>query len=137
MRTYAVIGLALLMVLGSTFTITADTPVADRFTFARPPAPESTVDPKDRLSVSIERWSTDADRDRLIAGMTQDGQETMINTMRDVQSVATFYWPGGLLSSVRSARLASRPDGGTDVVLVVDRPLWLWWEAKPTPTNYP
>jgi len=60
MRTYSSIGLALLMVLGSTFGISADTPVVDRFTFARPPAPESTVDPKGRLSVNIERWTNNS-----------------------------------------------------------------------------
>ena len=63
MRTYVSICLAL-MVLGFSSVTSANMLSVDRFTFARPPAPESTVDPKDRMSVDIDRWSTDADRDR-------------------------------------------------------------------------
>jgi hypothetical protein len=137
MRTYSSIGLALLMVLGSTFTISADTPVVDRFTFARPPAPESTVDPKGRLSLAIERWSTDSERDRLVAGLTQNGPDKLLEALRDVPNAGTMYWPGGTLYSVRYARRITRPDGGTDAVFVVDRPLWMWWESKPASTPYP
>jgi hypothetical protein len=137
MRTYSSIGLALLMVLGAMFTIAADAPAAARFTFARPPAPESTVDPKGRLSTAIDRWSTDAERDRLSAGLTEYGQGKLRDALRGVSSVGTFYWPGGLEYSVRYARAATRPDGGSDVVLVVDRPLWLWWEANPVSTSSP
>ena len=45
MRQTTGIGLALLMVLGVISALSADIFAADRFTFARPPAPESTVDP--------------------------------------------------------------------------------------------
>jgi hypothetical protein len=137
MRICSSIGLALLMVLGLTFAISAANTAADRFTFARPPAPESTVDPKDRLSVAIERWATDAERDHVLTALTQTGQDKLLDTLRDVPNAGTFYWPGGLQYSVRYARLATRPDGGTDAVFVVDRPLWMWWESKPESTPYP
>ena len=75
MRTWHCIGLALLMGLGVTVATSAST-FADRFTFTRPPAPESVVDPKSgRLNIDIVQWSTPADRDRLVAAMTQDGPE--------------------------------------------------------------
>jgi len=137
MRAHFSIGLALLMVLGATFTISADTASADRFTFARPPAPESTVDPKGRLSIDIDRWSTDAERDRVAAAITESGQEKLLDALRDVSRVGTIYWPGGLEYSLRYARRIVRPDGSSDVVFVVDRPLWLWWESKPASTPYP
>lgn len=137
MRTYSSIGLALLMVLGSTFTMSADTPVVDRFTFARPPAPESTVDPKGRLSVAIARWSTDSERDRLFADVSQNGPDKLLESLRDAPNAGTMYWPGGTLYSVRYARRITRADGGTDAVFVVDRPLWMWWESQPASTPYP
>ena len=90
MRTYSSIGLALLMVLGSTFGISADTPVVDRFTFARPPAPESTVDPKGRLSVAIARWSTDSERDRLFADVSQNGPDKLLESLRDAPNAGTM-----------------------------------------------
>ena len=73
MRTWHCIGLALLMMLGLAVPTSAST-FADRFTLTRAPAPESVVDPKGgRLNIDIVQWSTPADRDRLVAAMTQDG----------------------------------------------------------------
>jgi hypothetical protein len=137
MRTNSSIGLGLLMALGSIFTMSADTPVVDRFTFARPPAPESTVDPKGRLGVTIERWSTDSERDRLFTDLAQSAPDKLLEALRDAPNAGTMSWPGGTLYSVRYARRIARPDGGTDAVFVVDRPLWLWWEPKPASTPYP
>lgn len=136
-RTPAGIGLALLLVLGFTFTLSADVLAADRFTFARPPAPESTVDPKDRLSFDIERWSTDAERDRMLAAIAENGQEKLLDAFRETPDVGRLRWPGGLQYAVRYAHRIARADGGSDIVLVVDRPLWLWWESQPASTSSP
>lgn len=136
-RTPAGIVLAPLLVLGFTLTFPADVLAADRFTFARPPAPESTVDPKDRLSFNIERWSTDAERDRMLAAIAENGQEKLLDAFRETPDAGRLQWPGGLQYAVRYAHRIARPDGGSDVVLVVDRPLWLWWESQPPSTSYP
>jgi hypothetical protein len=136
-RTPASIGLALLMVLGFTFALPADVRSADRFTFVRPPAPESTVDPKDRLSFNIERWSTDAERDRMLAAIAENGQEKLLDAFRETPDAGRLQWPGGLQYAVRYAHRIARTDGGSDIVLVVDRPLWLWWESQPASTSYP
>lgn len=126
-----------LMVLGVTSVSFATMFAVDRFTFARPPAPESAVDPKDRMSVNIDRWSTDADRDRLRATLGDSGEQKLLDAFRGVSRLGTLYWPGGLEYAVLYARSNGRPDGGTDVVLVVDRPVWRWWESKDAATAYP
>ncbi len=103
---------------------------AARFTFARPAAPESTVDPKTgRLDLVIDRWATDAERDQVLAALAADGPEHLLDAFRTVARVGTLHWPGGLEYTVRYARQAPRADGGSDVVLVVDRPVWTWWDA--------
>jgi hypothetical protein len=136
MRTWKSIGLALLTVLGATVATSAST-FADRFTFARPPAPESTVDPKSgRLNIDIVRWSTPAERDRLVAAMTQDGPERLLDALRDVGRIGTLYWPGGIEYTVYYAMRSPRPEGGTEVTLVIDRPAWLWWDASAPSTPY-
>jgi hypothetical protein len=135
MRSKVTMSLAL-MVLGVTSVSSANMLTAERFTFARPPAPESTVDPKDRMSVDIDRWSTEADRERLRATVAESGEEKLLDAFRGVSRVGTLRWPGGLEYAVLYARSNSRPDGGTDVVLVVDRPLWRWWESKDAATMY-
>jgi hypothetical protein len=137
MRMFTGISLALLMVLGP-LTIAADELAADRFTFARPPAPESTMDPKDnRLAVVIDRWATDAERDRVVKSIAEDGQARLLSAVWDLPRGGTLHWPGGTQYTVHYARRQARPDGGADVVLVVDRPLWLWWDSKADTTDYP
>ena len=137
MRRNICICLALLMVPGLFATTAANDVAAARFTFARPPAPESTVDPKGRLSAVIERWSTDAERDRTAATIADGGPATLLDAFRDVPRIGSIYWPGGLEYTVRYARRQARPDGGADVVLVTDRPLWMWWDSKAASTDYP
>jgi hypothetical protein len=137
MRSLIRIGLALLMVPAQTVTTAASPFAADRFTFARPPAPESTVDPRDgRLSIDIARWSTAAERNQLAAVVAEHGPDKLLDAFRDVGRIGTLYWPGGLEYTVRYAWRSQRPDGGADVVVVIDRPAWLWWNASAPSTPY-
>jgi hypothetical protein len=53
-----------------------------------------------------------------------------LSALRDTPRVGTLSWPGGTEYTVYYARQVKRPDGGTDVVLLLDRPLWLWWESN-------
>ena len=106
---------------------------ADRFTFARPPAPPSTVDHVDksgRMALDLQRWSSDAERDRVVAAVKADGVDKVLSALRDTPRVGTLSWPGGTEYTVYYARQAKRSDGGTDVVLLLDRPLWLWWQSN-------
>src|SRR5688572_6710652 len=130
------IGLALLMVLATAVTLPANT-VVERFSFARPPAPESTVDPKDRLMLDIDRWSTDAERDAVVRGLVEDGEQHVLDALRDAGRIGTLHWPGGLEYTLRYARTQPRADGGRDIVLILDRPLWVWWDTKIGSSGYP
>jgi hypothetical protein len=135
MYTRTTIGLALLLVLAATVTLPANT-VVERFTFARPPAPESTVDPGSRLPLTIDRWSTDSERDTVMRLVAEDPRH-VLDGLRDVGRIGTLYWPGGLEYTVRYARRQARADGGTDIVLLVDRPLWVWWDSNAASSTYP
>jgi hypothetical protein len=130
MRSMIGISLALLMVLGSVAPVSADTTPVERFSFARPPAPDSTIDPKSRLDVVIDRWSSDAERDRMISVIAEKGHAKLLDAFWDVSRIGTLHWPGGLEYAVRYARRVARPDGTADVVLVVERPLWVWWDTN-------
>jgi hypothetical protein len=135
MRTTPHIGLALLIVLGAAFSLSAQTVVVERFSFARPPAPESTVDPKGRMSVDLHRWSTNAERDQLVKAIAENGPEKLLDAFREVGRIGSVSWPGGIEYTVRYAWRSQRPDG-SDIVFVVDRPLWVWWDVKMPSTPY-
>jgi hypothetical protein len=134
MRKRTSIGLALLMVLSAT-SLSAEAPSAERYTFARPPAPESTVDSQ-RLGVTLDRYSTDTEREQLLTVMSEKGQEAALDGLRHVSRIGTLTWPGGVEYAVRYARQRTLPDGGSQIVMLVDRPLWLWWQPNPPSTPY-
>jgi hypothetical protein len=120
----------LAVVVAAAISAPAASAAAERFTFARPAAPGSTVDPTSgRLNLVIDHWATDADRDQVLSALAENGPERLLDAFRNVARVGTLYWPGGLEYTVRYARQAQRPDGSSDVVLVVDRPVWTWWDA--------
>jgi len=127
--------LALLIVLGAAFSISAEAVGVERFSFARPPAPDSTVDPTGRMSVDLDRWSTNAERDQLVKAIAENGPEKLLDAFREVGRIGTVSWPGGLEYTVRYAWRSQRPDG-SDVVFVVDRPLWVWWDVTMPSTPY-
>jgi len=133
-RLYSRIGLGLVLVVGAMYTVSAQS-AGDSFTFARPPAPASTVDGA-RLSLRIDRYSTDAERDRLLAVIAERGPEQALEAFRDVWRLGTLTWPGGLEYTVRFARKVATGDGGHEIVLILDRPLWLWWETPQRSTPY-
>lgn len=100
----------------------------EEYSFTVPNPPESTVD-DDRFTLTLNRWSTDAERDRMLKIIEERGKEHLLEAFRNTGVVGYLQWPGGLEYSVRYAYRSKRPDGGSDVVLLVDRPLWVWWDA--------
>ena len=123
------LALALLAALACSLPVPAmgEEPV-ERFTFTVPNAPDSTVD-GDRFTLTLHRWSTDAERDRLLKVAEEQGTPNVLDAFRETAAVGYLRWPGGLEYAVRYAHRGERPDRGADVVLVVDRPLWVWWDA--------
>ena len=126
-KTIAGIAIAL---LASVATVRADAQApVERFTFTVPNPPESTIDGKARLTLTMHRWSTDAERNRVLEIVKERGNEQLLEAFRETGAIGYLRWPGGLEYAVRYAHRTTRPDGGSDVVLVVDRPLWVWWPA--------
>jgi hypothetical protein len=118
------------MVVTLAWAQTANT--ADRFTFTVPNAPESTVDGKGPLSFTVNRWSSEAERDKVLSTMSDGGPAKLLDAFRDSGAAGYLKWPGGTEYTIRYARQTTRPNGQTEIVLVVDRPLWVWWEASKT-----
>lgn len=124
-------------------TISAQTPqISERFTFTVPGAPESTVDGKGPLLLTLQRWSTDEEREKVLSTFKEGGSAKLLDAFRGSRVAGYLKWPGGLEYTVHYARQTTRPDGRTDVVLVIDRPVWVWWDnakaqsLKPTDGPY-
>ena len=103
---------------------------SETFTFAAAKAPKTGLN-EDRLPVTINRWSTDAERDQVARLLAADDSANIHYSLRNGEAVGRLRWPGGLEYTLRYARRTPRADGGADVVLIADSRVWVWWD-KPS-----
>jgi len=100
--------------------------IVSEYSFVVANAPKETFSSDGRLRVRFMRWSTDEERRQLMAAA--DERSKLLSALPYVPVAGYLQWPGGLEHSIRYARQTPRPDGGSDIVIVIERPLWLWWD---------
>ena len=91
-----------------------------------------------RIDITIDRWSSDAQRNTLMATLEQKGPEKLLDAVQDMPSAGHIGAPGQLSWDLRFARRIPNPDGGERIILVTDRPIG-FGEAvnQPRSINYP
>jgi len=76
------------------------------------------------VDIRITRWSTDAERDRLMNTFVEKGPGKLLDALQDVKPAVGFIrLPQTLAYDLRFARQTPLEDGGWRVVLVTDRPI--------------
>lgn len=90
------------------------------------------------VDFTINRWSTDAERDRLLSIFLERGPEKLLDALQDAKPAGRITAPGNLGWDVRYARYRELPEGGSQIVLLTDRPIG-FWEARnqPRTVDYP
>jgi hypothetical protein len=90
-----------------------------------------------QLEIVIERWSTDADRQRLLDALPR-GQDAVLETLRDLPATGYIRNPPALAWDLHYAHAVPREEGGRRIFLATDRPIGIW-EAinRPRLINYP
>jgi hypothetical protein len=86
----------------------------------------------------VTRWSTEAERNKLIQVLQKDGAETLLDELQEMRSVGTIRTPDTLAYDLRYAHQRPGADGGRQIVLATDRPIG-FWEAvhRPRTIQYP
>ena len=69
----------------------------------------------------VNRWSSDSDRDRLIAVMFDQGPEKLLDALQRMPRIGFIRTPGSLGWDIRFARHVPDADGGERVLIVTDR----------------
>lgn len=87
------------------------------------------------IDITVNRWSTDKQRDALIAVVTSKGTEKLLDAIQDMPAMGHFGAPGNLSWDIHFARKMPLPEGGERVVLVTDRRI-SFWEASRQPRSY-
>lgn len=73
------------------------------------------------LEFVVNRWSSDADRDRLMEVMFNKGPEKLLSALQDMPRMGYIRRPGSIGWDIRFARHMVAPDGGERIILVTDR----------------
>lgn len=91
-----------------------------------------------QVEIVVERWSTDAERARLINTLMEKGPEKLLDTLQSLPRVGYIRTPNSLGYDLHYSRKFSLPDGGERVVLATDRYIG-FWEAtnRPRSIDYP
>jgi hypothetical protein len=88
--------------------------------------------------ISIERWSTNAERERFVSTLMNKGPRALIDALQDTRPVGRIRTPDSLGYDLRYAHQMPGEDGGRRIVIATDRPIG-FWEAytQPRTVDYP
>lgn len=90
------------------------------------------------VDITISRWSTDADRDRLLSILRAKGQDALLEALQKMPVVGYINTPGSLRYDLRFARQLPQPEGGRKIVIATDRYIGSWEAAnRPRTVDYP
>jgi len=90
------------------------------------------------IDIQVDRWSSDAERDKLVNALTTKGADKLLDVLQDLPVKGNFRAPGQLGWDIRFARHYPTDEGGERVVLATDRPISVFEAAnQPRSINYP
>lgn len=90
------------------------------------------------VDMHVDRWSSDADRDRLIGIFEQKGQDALLDALQKMPKVGYIRTPESLAYDLKFARQIPEAEGGRRIILATDRRMGVW-EAlnRPRSFDYP
>jgi len=81
------------------------------------------------VTITIDRWSTDAERDKLAAALQEQDTGALLHLIQDFPRAGTIALTGNVGSPVQFARRTMGASGTERIMLVTDRPISVW-EAR-------
>jgi len=90
------------------------------------------------VEMVVNRWSTDAERDRLVSVLLEKGPNELLKVLQDMPRVGYNRTPDSIGYDVHFARRNPGADGGERVILATDRYIGFWEAAnRPRTIDYP
>ena len=77
------------------------------------------------LEIVIERWSTNAERDRLIETLKTKGPDVLLDLLRSLPSIGNISTTTSTGSRLRFAQSTPTEDGGRRIFIATERPMSL------------
>jgi hypothetical protein len=90
------------------------------------------------VEITIDNWSTDAQRDQLMKVLTDKGPEKLLDTLQKMPRVGSIRTPNSIGYDLHYARKNPLEDGGDQIVLATDRYIGFWEASRrPRTVDYP
>ena len=90
------------------------------------------------VEITIDNWSTDAQRDQLMKILIDKGPEKLLDTLQKMPRVGSIRTPNSIGYDLHYARKNPLEDGGDQIVLATDRYIGFWEAAnRPRTVDYP
>ena len=82
------------------------------------------------VRLSVDRWATEAERDRLITTLREKGPRAMMEVLQDMRRAGYIRTSDSLGHPLYFAHQTVGEDGGREIMIVTDRPIGFWeaWE---------
>ncbi len=75
------------------------------------------------VEIEVDRWSSDADREKLVSTLLNQGEDKLLDVLRDMPRVGYIRSPMSVGWDLHYARMTQLPDGGQRIILGTDRPI--------------
>src|SRR5881227_3147132 len=79
-----------------------------------------------QVEVAIDRWSTMAERSRLISTLREQGPDKLLDVLRDMPKIGYIRRTTSIGWDLHYAHHDQLPDGGERVIVATDRPVSEW-----------
>jgi hypothetical protein len=90
------------------------------------------------VEITIDRWSTDAERDELLAALQDHGENGLLKALQENPRVGGIRSTNSLAWDLHYARERRMPDGSRRIFIATDRPISIWEAANlPRSIHYP
>src|SRR5262249_5325535 len=90
------------------------------------------------LQIVVDRWSSAAERDRLLSVLLDKGADALLETLQKAPKVGYIRSTTSLGWDLHFAWREPGEDGGERVVLATDRPMSIWEQVnQPRSADYP
>jgi hypothetical protein len=90
------------------------------------------------VKITIDGWSTEDDRRRLVGAFTEGGDDALLKELRKMKPLGRISTPDSVGYDLRYAHQIPMASGGRRILIATDRPMSYWETAnRPRRADYP
>jgi hypothetical protein len=78
------------------------------------------------VEITVNRWSTEAERDKLLNTLMENGPDKLLDVLQDMPRVGYIRTPNSIGYDLRFARRVPAEDGGEKITIATDRHIGFW-----------